>query len=197
MNDERSWACGTHPRRRRCRKQTLASCRCMPTIVREEEAAAVAAGAVPKPPGRAPKAYPLWDAQGGVWTNAGGDTQPSKKRALDPVDISARESSVSVATTSAPTMAAASAATAPASVPPGPVTTAQQQVDDPRAFNLAASTSRSRHPQILAQSMGSKARSHAWTARGRRRATRLVCSPRDRGFCGRCLEDNVHRRRRA
>ena len=49
----------------------------MPTTAREEKAAAVAAmvaaSAVPKPRGKAPKAYPLWDTQRGVWTNKAGD----------------------------------------------------------------------------------------------------------------------------
>ena len=57
----------------------------MPTTARQEKAAAVAAGAVPKPRGKAPKAYPLWDTQRGVWTNDAGDIQPSKKRAVGAV----------------------------------------------------------------------------------------------------------------
>ena len=55
----------------------------MPTTARQEKTAAIAAGAVPKPRGKPPKAYPLWDSQRGIWTNEAGDVQPSKKRALE------------------------------------------------------------------------------------------------------------------
>ena len=78
----------------------------MPTTAREEKAAAVAAmvaaSAVPKPRGKAPKAYPLWDTQRGVWTNEAGDTQPSKKRAVDDAAAAAAAASGSTSTTAPP-----------------------------------------------------------------------------------------------
>ena len=83
----------------------------MPTTARLELAAAVAAGTVvPKPRGKAPKAYPLWDAQRGVWTNEAGDVQPSKKRAVAAV----LEDGAAARSTTAPLDDSASAASAAA-----------------------------------------------------------------------------------
>ena len=84
----------------------------MPTTARQEKAAAVANGAVPKPRGKAPKAYPLWDVQQGVWMNEAGDMQPSKKRAVEPMHDKAPAAAALARSTTAPLdhEAAASAA---------------------------------------------------------------------------------------
>ena len=86
---------------------------------------AAAAAATPADNNRAAGAYQSWNRGITIATLRALDATPIvsniSHNSLDPVDISARESSVSVATTAAPTMTAASAATAPPSVPPGPV----------------------------------------------------------------------------
>ena len=50
----------------------------MPTAKRRAAEAAVEAGAVPRPKGRAPKDYPNWDGERRCWVDDAGQEQPSR-----------------------------------------------------------------------------------------------------------------------
>ena len=55
----------------------------MPSAARRTRAAAVAAGALPRPRGRAPRNFPCWDSLLGVWTEElGGEGEKRPKQTL-------------------------------------------------------------------------------------------------------------------